>query len=277
MSLIKPDGITGLDSGHALYANVERFFELGQLDKELVGDTALTTTATTQTDADIGECLEFDSNADAITETVSFGGGGKTVLIVHKTTATFGDGAADVDFLDLDGGGHAVKINLRNGLQYSTIFRGAYGDYVIQNSNAVADQAAVDDLRCFAVTLSETGGIKYAVDGTIDASSVATTDAFSAPQNVSLMSAIGTATASSRVGAIVLFDKVLSDAELMSVTADPWAMVDVPPVRGITDIDTDNSVQAGQTLVSITTAGLDASPATQIVTLGGETLTVARW
>lgn len=47
--------------------------------------------------------------------------------------------------------------------------------------------------------------------------------------------------------------------------------------RSITDIDTDNDVQAGQTNITITTVGLDASPATQTATLGGESLTVNSW
>lgn len=49
------------------------------------------------------------------------------------------------------------------------------------------------------------------------------------------------------------------------------------PSRSITNIDTDNNVQAGQTSVTITTVGLDASPATQTATLGGESLTVNSW
>lgn len=47
--------------------------------------------------------------------------------------------------------------------------------------------------------------------------------------------------------------------------------------RGITDIDSDNDVQAGQTNVTITAVGLDASPTTQTATLGGESLTVNSW
>lgn len=47
--------------------------------------------------------------------------------------------------------------------------------------------------------------------------------------------------------------------------------------RYIIDIDGDDDVQAGQTGVTITAAGLDASPAVQTVTLGGEALTVTDW
>jgi hypothetical protein len=47
--------------------------------------------------------------------------------------------------------------------------------------------------------------------------------------------------------------------------------------RAITNIDVDNNVQAGQTNITITTVGLDASPATQTATLGGESLTVNSW
>lgn len=48
-------------------------------------------------------------------------------------------------------------------------------------------------------------------------------------------------------------------------------------VRGISDIDTDDDVEAGQTSVSITGTDFDASPSTQIATLGGETLTINSW
>ena len=47
--------------------------------------------------------------------------------------------------------------------------------------------------------------------------------------------------------------------------------------RFITDIDGDDDVQVGQTGVAIDATGLDASPATQTVELGGEALTVTNW
>lgn len=50
-----------------------------------------------------------------------------------------------------------------------------------------------------------------------------------------------------------------------------------PPSRAIVNIDTDNDVYPGQTNVVITTIGLDATPATQTATIGGETVTVNTW
>jgi len=47
--------------------------------------------------------------------------------------------------------------------------------------------------------------------------------------------------------------------------------------RSITDIDTDNTVLVAQTSVTITAVGLDASPSTQTITLGGQALTVTSW
>jgi hypothetical protein len=61
-----------------------------------------------------------------------------------------------------------------------------------------------------------------------------------------------------------------------------WSMIvlvlrEAGASRSITNIDGDDNVQAGQTNVTITTVGLDASPATQTATLGGESLTVNSW
>lgn len=47
-----------------------------------------------------------------------------------------------------------------------------------------------------------------------------------------------------------------------------------PPSRSITNIDGDNNVKAGQTNVTVTTVGMDASPTISTATLGGESLTV---
>ena len=47
--------------------------------------------------------------------------------------------------------------------------------------------------------------------------------------------------------------------------------------RSITDIDTDNDVQAGQTAVTITGSSLDTGPVTQTATLGGQALTITNW
>lgn len=47
--------------------------------------------------------------------------------------------------------------------------------------------------------------------------------------------------------------------------------------RTITDIDGDDDVQVGQASVTIACAGLDSAPATQTVTLGGESLTITDW
>lgn len=55
------------------------------------------------------------------------------------------------------------------------------------------------------------------------------------------------------------------------------SFVEGAPARSITDIDTDNDVEPGQTGVVITTVSLDASPTTQTATLGGETITVTNW
>lgn len=278
MSYVKPEGITGLDTGHALYADVERFYEFGQLNKELVSDTAITTTAVAvNDDVDIGDCLEFDAAGDVVTPSLSFDGGGKTILLVHKVNATFGSGTADVGYLYMVDAGHILDINLRNGTQYSTTLRGNYGTELILNSNALADQAALDALRCVAITLSATGGIKYAINGVIDNSTATTTNEFLTAKNVAIMSTFGAGVTSDRLGALVLFDRVLTDGELTTLTANPWGLVGVPDPRAIVDIDTDNIVQAGQVGVMITCNSLDTAPTVQTVTLEGEALTVTDW
>jgi len=63
MSLLKPAGIQSLNTGHALYANLAAFWEIGQTDKDLVSDTALGSVRTVANDADIGACRTYNSAA----------------------------------------------------------------------------------------------------------------------------------------------------------------------------------------------------------------------
>jgi hypothetical protein len=274
MSYVKPDGISGLNSGHALFSDVQYFCEFGQLNKELVNDTALTTTAATVNDVDIGSCREFTSAANAITETLGMAGLGQTVVFVHKIIATLDDSDSDCSYMLLDTAGHVIKIDLYNGSRIINKFRGNYGT---ENSLSAyyADQSAINNTRCYAVTLDETAGMKTAMDGALTETLAATTTAFSESKNVALMSSVGT-TATVRLAAIIVFNRVLLDAELQSVTSDPWAMLATAPA--ITSVDADNEINPSQTDVAVAISNAPASVTSldQINlggTVSGETIT----
>lgn len=66
------------------------------------------------------------------------------------------------------------------------------------------------------------------------------------------------------------WNRALSVSEIQQLDDSPYPFAS----RSITNIDTDNDVQAGQSSVTVTTVGLDASPTTKTATLGGESLTV---
>lgn len=92
---------------------------------------------------------------------------------------------------------------------------------------------------------------------------------------------------------IMVWDRALSAGEVNSDYRNPFQVYEpanesfyftptAAPGRSITNIDGDNSVQAGQTNVDITATGLDASPATQAANLilgttGSAALTVNSW
>ena len=222
---IKPE-ISGLNTGHALYADIQAFLEFGQLDKELVGDTALTTTAALVDDVDIGDARTFDATADAISETVSITGD-VTILVISRLLTGRADGLnGNILFAYAEASGNNVTLQYEGFSPYKYISksRANYSSTVITNGDGFATDDAFDDGHAVAFTFDINGTNKSAMDGTLGAaSSTAPAAAYAGSPVLAFMSSIGSS-ASVNVGAIVIFNKALSDAELQSVTSDPWAL-----------------------------------------------------
>lgn len=69
----------------------------------------------------------------------------------------------------------------------------------------------------------------------------------------------------------------VSDGNGGTYPTDVIAVEVTPLVPTINSIDTDNHVLAGQAAAVISAIGIDSSPSTQTITLGGEALTVTDW
>jgi hypothetical protein len=222
---IKP-AISGLNTGHALYSDIQAFLEFGQLDKELVGDTALTTTAALVDDVDIGDARTFDATADAILETVSITGD-VTILVISRLLTGRAEGLnGNILFAYAEASGNNVTLQYEGFTPYKYISksRANYSSTVTTNGDGFATDDAFDDGHAVAFTFDISGTNKSAMDGTLGAaSSTAPTAAYAGSPVLAFMSSIGSS-ASANVGAIVIFNKALSDAELQSVTSDPWAL-----------------------------------------------------
>ncbi len=277
---IKPDSIVGLDTGHALNANITAFLEFGQLDKELVGDTALTTTAALVDDSDIGVSRTFASSADAVTETLNISGG-CTILVVMNHSGLRANGAgSECYFVHGVSNSNQLSYYYRGYSPYYTraILRGSGGAYRTLDTSGYANDAAFNQGHAIAATFDVSAEMKSAEDGSIDANTdVTTTSALTSAITCEFMHSLG-ADASVNVGAIVVFDKVLSDAELQSVTNDPWALVVVTPVLTIVSVTEcrlgesftvtiENGDLAAAQSVTATLEGVDLGAATAVTTL----------
>lgn len=230
---IKP-AISGLNSGHALNGNILKFFEFGQLDKELVSDTALTISAApVVTDADIGTARQFVTGS-SVSDTFSVSVD-STVLVVLAARGSRLYSGAGLAFVNLNGGS-AYRLDYSastNGRFRSTI-RSNAGAYRELYSDSFANDAAFNTGHAVAAHFADTETMKTCLNGVIGtATNTGTTNAFVEMTASLLQNA--SASDDFSVGAIVIFDKLLSDAELQSVTSDPWALTAVANVAPVID------------------------------------------
>ncbi len=276
----KPSGIAGLDTGHALYANIDKFFEFGQLDKELVGDTSLSiTSAPVVSDADIGDARQFTSSS-SVTDTFNIDGD-RTILAIFAGRGTRSYSGNGLQFVNLDST-DALRVYYRGygGGYLRSTFRGGGGSYRNLNSDSFGNDPAFATGHAYAAHLADTETMKSCLNGTLGTlTNTGSSNALSGSVSVSLLSGAH-ANDDFSVGAIVVFDKVLSDAELQSVTNDPWALVDntVTPVFTIVSVTEcrlgesftvtiENGDLAAAQSVTATLEGVDLGAATAVTTL----------
>lgn len=216
---LKPPGITGLNATHPLVVSgdLKYFFEFGQLNKELVTDTALTTSADTVDDPDIGFCKYFEETADRVQETFNINAP-STTLIAFKLETVRASGDSDGEIFTADGSGHFYEIDYFSGYRFQMRFRGDFGATENLSSTQLTTQEEVDALRVFAVSFDPLVGKTIAIDGVIDTVSVNTTNAFSIDIAANIMNSVGP-DFKIRLAAIAHVDRVMNNTELMSYTS----------------------------------------------------------
>lgn len=238
----KPASISGLNAGHALYADIAQFFELGVLDKELVSDVALTIgSASVVDDADIGVSRAF-VNGSTISQSAAIPQDCTVLLVTagRGTRVTGGAAACDANFLYLNTSGNKVQFRYDYGGngRFTSRYDGASGATKDLHSDAFANDGAFNTGLAVAFHFADTETRKSCLNGTIGAATDAVAGGAlgSPPVSVPFFATNGTVTigttANFPVGAIVVFDRLLTDAEMQDITTDPWAMLDAGPAVG---------------------------------------------
>lgn len=241
-TFVKPAAVSGLNAAHALHADIVQFFEFGVLDKELVSDIELTIAgAAVVSDPDIGPSREFIAGA-TVAESLNIPQDCTVLLVTAGRGARTVGGAAvcDANFLWLSTSGN--KIGLRYGYasggRFEARYDGASGATKDLNSDAMGSDGAFDTGHAFAVHYADTETRKTCLNGTIGAATDAVAGGAlgSPPVSVPMFVTNGTVIIGSGanfpVGALVVFDRLLTDAELQDITSDPWAMLDSGPAVG---------------------------------------------
>lgn len=267
---IKPDGITGLNTGHSLYANITKFYEFGQLDKELVADVAVSLTNAAVTDsADIGDARTITTTTTT-SETIAIPDD-STVLVVCRPKGTRANGDPSSYEIFTLNSGDAARFRYRgySGGYFEVSHRGNFSSYKHVSNGSLGDDPTYQTGHAIAAHLTGTGTMKTCRNGTIGANTEATvTQNFStSPVTAALFPSLGSET-DTDVGAIVVFNKLLSDAELQSVTNNPWDLV-----QGAAVFSVDSISNATPTPGTSVTVSMSSGTGPYTATLNGKTLT----
>lgn len=273
MATYTKPAISGLNTGHALYADIQAFMEFGQLDQELVGSTALTTTAALVNDVYIGDSRTFDATADAVTETISVTGD-CTILLVARLTGTRASGNNSKIMFAQYNSTDQIELFYEgfSPYKYKTSSRIAGGSYVATSADGFANDTLYGDGHTVAAVFDVNGTNKICIDGTLQADTSATAAGpYSGTPTLSFMNSVGS-TASVNLGAIVVFNRALSDAELQSVTSDPWALT-VSSAALTADSITSGTIRAGDTVTINLSNATNATGKTLSIPQGSLTAT----
>lgn len=244
---IKPSGTPALDTGHALYSAISRFLVFGGYDRELVENTALTVTgAAVVTDSDIGSARAFVTGS-AVAETVAMPETCTILVITAGRGVRYGSSASDAVFIGHDNSGNSVRFGWTPS-SYGRVYvtrRGSSGATRTLYGASFASDGDFNTGLAVAATVSATATMKTCVNGTVSGTTdTGTTGALSSsPFNVPIGTPMG-ASANFPIGGIVIFNRVLTDQELIDVTNVPWGLLLTP--ASIVSVDGDNSISQGQ-------------------------------
>ena len=237
MSLLKPAGITGLNTGDALYSDLVTLWEIGQNDKDLVSDTALGTTRAVAADADIGDCRAYNSGAIGdFSQTIAFAKGASYTWI-YKTLQGYGpkttlmDAATNfnqAEFYIDRASSASVRLDQRYGA----------GSTATTQWHPFSSDALMDAPNILTLTIDAGGTPALYVNGSVVApnggSVAANADTpDSSPIPHSVLTEVESAD-NFYLGAVIKHDKVLSAGEVSTFHGDPWAAVSFAGTPSIT-------------------------------------------
>jgi hypothetical protein len=221
-------GITGLNTEHPLFNAVSRFINIDAEIKDIVTNTTYTSTAVVTDDPDLGICREFDANGDVISPTVPIAFN-STVLAIYKYLGGAAQGIPINDtffFQYIVNGNQFVWQSLStSSADYRTNRRFAFGtsvntEYEPYNQNVTQKRTP----RASAISYSAgtpffySNGVAFTpVTGATGATGTPSIN----PIPVALMPTIGS-NGAIRVSAFVVFNRLLTAAELTDITQNPW-------------------------------------------------------
>jgi len=231
--LIKPAGITGINTGHTLAANIKLFWELGQTNTDLVDGAALTTTALNANTAEMGDVRHFIQASDKVVQTVPINSDESVFVIKQHLGTNLNGGNSDLSYVRMLSGNSFVihesgySVN-QQGKTVRSSFQGSgtlrYTPYssdilpfgvpeIVHGSSELTNSTAPLYINSVSVPVS-------AVIGTMPTLTTFSTE----PIQASVYDNIGS-DADAYISAIIVFDRVLTETEILAVEDDPWALV----------------------------------------------------
>jgi len=231
--LIKPAGITGINTGHTLAANLKLFWELGQTNTNLVDGAALTTTALTANTAEMGDVRHFVAAADKVVQTVPINSD-ESVFVIKQHLGSYLQGNnSQLSYVRISGGNifNIYEVGYA-GVQHGKALRSSYQGFatlrytpytsnilpfgvpeIVHGSSELTNATAPLYINSVSVPVS-------ASYGTMPTLTTFSTE----PIQASVYDDIGS-DADAYISAIIVFDRVLTETEILAVEDDPWALV----------------------------------------------------
>lgn len=242
MAFLKPSGITGLNTSHPLYSKINGFWEIGQLDKELLADTSITyaATPTYTSDGELGDCRLFQAGANSFSTDFVPGNSG-SLLVVWKINNDLSTSETP-RLVERASSGHIFYLGANTfGTvnSFQLIYRGQFGTQITETYDpGFTDNAVFQAAHALGGRWNNANGTGLTYDGNAVESNTTATNSYN--QTTQLTMADDTQL-DAYISAVVWFDE-LSDSELIDITTDGnfWALVDTggtgvnAPVTGVT-------------------------------------------
>lgn len=274
MSLLKPSNITGLNTGDPLYANLVKFWEVGQTDKELVADTALGSARAVASDADIGDCRTYNLTLTADFSQTLPATKDASYTFIFKSLQEYGPASVLMDGIT-SGDNIEWRIDRYSSGSVRVDQRYNVGTTAINEWHPFTTDALMNQANIMTLTVDASGNTELYLNGSLVAhsgSDVGNADTpSSSPITHNVLPTLESAN-NFYLGGVVMHNKVLTAGEVATFHADPWAAVATVVVPAITVTQTE--LTPGGT-ISGSYNDYVTVPTTLTVTDGTNTITIA--